>query len=50
MTQDQLVEVVKAKAPSVPVTLYEAKDFADAMQYAVDVTEKEASLRNAAAR
>lgn len=40
MTQDQLVEVVKAKAPSVPVTLYEAKDFADAMQYAVDVTEK----------
>lgn len=40
MTQDQLVEVVKAKAPSVPASLYEAKDFADAMQYAVDVTEK----------
>ena len=40
MTQDQLVEVVKAKAPSVPVTFHEAKDFADAMQYAVDVTEK----------
>ena len=40
MTQDQLVEVVKTKAPSVPVTFYEAKDFADAMQYAVDVTEK----------
>ena len=40
MTQDQLVEVVKAKASSVPVTFYEAKDFADAMQYAVDVTEK----------
>lgn len=40
MTQDQLVEVVKAKAPSVPVSLYEAKDFADALQYAVDVTEK----------
>ena len=40
MTQDQLVEVVKAKAPSVPVSLYEARDFADAVQYAVDVTEK----------
>lgn len=40
MTQEQLVEVVKAKAPSVPVSLYEAKDFADALQYAVDVTEK----------
>ena len=40
MTQDQLVEVVKAKAPSIPASLYEAKDFADAMQYAVDVTEK----------
>lgn len=40
MTQDQLVEVVKAKAPSIPASFYEAKDFADAMQYAVDVTEK----------
>ena len=40
MTQDQLVEVVRAKAPSTPASLYEAKDFADAVQYAVDVTEK----------
>jgi len=40
MTQDQLVEVVRAKAPSIPASLYEAKDFADAIQYAVDVTEK----------
>ena len=40
MTQNQLVEVVRTKAPAVPVTLYEAKDFADAVQYVVDVTEK----------
>ena len=38
MTQDQLVEVLRTKAPNVPVSLYEAKDFADAMQYAVNVT------------
>ena len=35
-----LVEVLKKKAPGVPASLYEAKDFADAMQYAVDVTLK----------
>ena len=35
-----LVEVLRKKAPGVPASLYEAKDFADAMQYAVDVTLK----------
>lgn len=40
MTLDQLVEVLRKKAPNVPASLYEAKDFADAMQYAVDVTLK----------
>ena len=40
MTLDQLVEVLRKKAPAVPASLYEAKDFEDAMQYAVDVTEK----------
>ena len=40
MTQDELVEVVRAKAPSIPLTLYEAKDFADAMRYAVEVVLK----------
>lgn len=40
MTQDELVEVLRAKAPSIPLTLYEAKDFADAMAYAAGVTLK----------
>ena len=40
MTLDQLVEVLRKKAPNIPASLYEAKDFADAMQYAVDVTLK----------
>ena len=35
-----LVEVLRKKAPGVPASLYEAKDFADALQYAVDVTLK----------
>ena len=35
-----LVEVLRKKAPGVPASLYEAKDFEDALQYAVDVTEK----------
>ena len=35
-----LVEVLRKKAPGVPASLYEAKDFADAMQYAMDVTLK----------
>ena len=32
MTQDQLVEVLRKKAPAVPASLYEAKDFADAIR------------------
>ncbi len=40
MTQKQLVDEVRAKAPSVPVTLYEARDLEDAMRYAVDATQK----------
>ena len=40
MALDQLVEVLRKKAPNIPASLYEAKDFADAMQYAVDVTLK----------
>ena len=40
MTQDQLAEVVRTKAPSVPVTLYEAKDLDEALRYAVEVTQK----------
>ena len=40
MTQDQLAEVLKAKAPGVPITFVEAKSVEEAMQYAVDVTTK----------
>ena len=40
MALDQLVEVLRKKAPNIPASLYEAKDFADAMQYAVEVTLK----------
>jgi L-lactate dehydrogenase complex protein LldG len=40
MTQEQLVDVVRAKAPSVPATLYEAQSLDDAMRYAVGVTLK----------
>ncbi len=40
MTQDQLAEVVRTKAPSVPATLYEAQNLEDAMRYAVEVTQK----------
>ena len=40
MALDQLVEVLRKKAPNIPASLYEAQDFADAMQYAVDVTLK----------
>ena len=40
MALDQLVEVLRKKAPNIPASLYEAKDFADAMQFAVDVTLK----------
>ena len=40
MTKDQLAEVLRKKAPAVPASLYEAKDFEDAVQYVVDVTEK----------
>ena len=29
MTLDQLVEVLRKKAPNVPASLYEAKDFAN---------------------
>ena len=40
MTQEQLAEVVRTKAPSVPATLYEAQGVEDAMRYAVDVALK----------
>ncbi len=40
MTQDRLVDILRAKAPGVPTTLYEAKDLPDAMRYAVEVTKK----------
>ncbi|MBP3730041.1 MAG: lactate utilization protein [Mailhella sp.] len=40
MTKEQLADVVRTKAPSVPATLYEAQGLEDAMRYAVDVTLK----------
>jgi len=40
MTKEQLADIVRAKAPSVPAALYEEKGLEDAMRYAVEVTQK----------